>query len=316
MRRVLAACAIAALAATGAHAQGKDELWEVSSQMSMAGLPPGMGSQTQRVCLDKDPKKEATGRPDMQGCKIDDMKQSGHRMTMTMTCPQGKMYMERTYNAARTEYKGTMRMTTREGEMTMTMTGRKVGACDAQQARREQAAQVAAIQQQAKKAQADSDAAIARHCRTALDNMDVTSLGMLPQCKPSQAEYCKRYQTLDGFLKAKGDEKGAQLCNVARDPLQAKLCSQAVKQEHLPFLGRFCPVEGKALAQQHCAGRDFTSAPRDKYTQFCRSYLANRDLEPAPAAQGPAPTQADKAKQAVTDGVQQGINKLKGLFGR
>jgi hypothetical protein len=176
------------------------------------------------------------------------------------------------------------------------------------------------MQQQGKKAQADADAAMAKHCRTALDNMDATSLGMLPQCKPNQAEFCKRYQTLDGFLKAKGDDKAAQLCNVAREPLQASLCARAVKQEHLPFLGRFCPVEGKAYAQQHCAGRDFTSAPQDKYTQFCRSHLANRDLDggaPSSAAeQRPAPTQGEKAKQAVTDGVQQGINKLKGLFGR
>lgn len=316
MRRILAGCAIAALAAA-AHAQGKDELWEVTSQMNMAGLPPGMGSQTQRVCRDKDPKKEPASRKDMEGCKVTDMKESGNRFTMTMTCPQGTMVIDQTYNSARTEYKGTMKMKSREGDMTMTLSGRKVGSCDAAQARNEQAAQVAAVQQQAKKAQADGDAAIARHCRTAVDNMDATSLGMLPQCKPNQAEYCKRYQTLDGFLTAKGDDKGAQLCNVARDPLQASLCGRAVKQEHLPFLARFCPAEGKAFAQQHCAGRDFTSAPQDKYTQFCRSYLANRDLEDSGSAEArPAPTQADKAKQAVTDGVQQGLNKLKGLFGR
>jgi hypothetical protein len=242
---------------------------------------------------------------------------------MTMTCPQGTMVIDQTYNSARTEYKGTMKMTSREGDMTMNMSGRKVGSCDAKQARAEQNAQIAAMQQQGKKAQADADATMAKHCRTALDNMEATSLTMLPQCKPNQAEYCKRYQTLDGFLKAKGDEKGAQLCNVARAPLQSSLCARAVKQEHLPFLGRFCPVEGKAYAQQHCAGRDFTSAPQDKYTQFCRSYLANRDLEDSGSASGTAsgqqpaaPTKTEKAKQAVTDGVQQGINKLKGLFGR
>jgi hypothetical protein len=319
LRRILACSAALALAA-GVHAQGSDELWEVSSQMNMAGLPPGMGSTTQRICRDKDPKKEPASRKDMEGCKVTDMKESGNRFTMTMTCPQGTMVIDQTYNSARTEYKGTMKMKSREGDMTMNVSGRKVGSCNAQQARQEQAAQVAAMQQQGKKAQADADAAMAKHCRTALDNMDATSLGMLPQCKPNQAEFCKRYQTLDGFLKAKGDDKAAQLCNVAREPLQASLCARAVKQEHLPFLGRFCPVEGKAYAQQHCAGRDFTSAPQDKYTQFCRSHLANRDLDggaPSSAAeQRPAPTQGEKAKQAVTDGVQQGINKLKGLFGR
>ncbi len=319
MRRILAGCAALALAA-GAQAQGSDELWEVSTQMNMAGLPPGMGGSTQRVCRDKDPKKEPASRKDMEGCKVTDMKESGNRFTMTMTCPQGTMVIDQTYNSARTEYKGTMKMKSREGDMTMNMSGRKVGSCNAQQARKEQDAKVAALQQQGKKAQADADAAMAKHCRTALDNMDTASFSLVPQCKPNQPEFCKRYQTLDGFLKAKGDEKAAQLCNVARAPLQSSLCARAVKQEHLPFLGGFCPVEGKAYAQQHCAGRDFTSAPQDKYTQFCRSYLANRDLDGsgagAPAGEGPAPTKTEKAKQAVTDGVQQGINKLKGLFGR
>jgi hypothetical protein len=237
---------------------------------------------------------------------------------MTMTCPQGTMVIDQTYNSARTEYKGTMKMGSREGDMTMNMSGRKVGSCSAQQARNEQAAQVAAIQQQGKKAQADADAAMARQCNAALENMDTGVMSLLPACKPSHAEFCKRYQTLDGFLKAKGDEKAAELCNVAREPLQASLCTRAVKQDHLPFLGRFCPVEGKAYAQQHCAGRDFTSAPQDKYTQFCRSYLANRDLDgsPASAEKRPDASKTEKAKQAVTDGVQQGINKLKGLFGR
>ena len=317
MRRILAGCAALAFAA-GAQAQGSDELWEVSTQMNMAGLPPGMGGSTQRICRDKDPKKEPASRKDMEGCKVSDMKESGSRFTMTMTCPQGTMVIDQTYNSARTEYKGTMKMKSREGDMTMNMSGRKVGSCNAQQARNEQAAQVAAIQQQGKKAQADADAAMAKQCKTALENMDTGIMSLLPACKPNHAEFCKRYQTLDGFLKAKGDEKAAELCNVAREPLQASLCTRAIKQEHLPFLGRFCPVEGKAYAQQHCAGRDFTSAPQDKYTQFCRSYLANRDLDgsPASAEQRPDATKTEKAKQAVTDGVQQGINKLKGLFGR
>jgi hypothetical protein len=317
LRRILAGCAALAFAA-GAQAQGSDELWEVSTQMNMAGLPPGMGGSTQRICRDKDPKKEPASRKDMEGCKVSDMKESGSRFTMTMTCPQGTMVIDQTYNSARTEYKGTMKMKSREGDMTMNMSGRKVGSCNAQQARNEQAAQVAAIQQQGKKAQADADAAMAKQCKTALENMDTGIMSLLPACKPNHAEFCKRYQTLDGFLKAKGDEKAAELCNVAREPLQASLCTRAIKQEHLPFLGRFCPVEGKAYAQQHCAGRDFTSAPQDKYTQFCRSYLANRDLDgsPASAEQRPDATKTEKAKQAVTDGVQQGINKLKGLFGR
>ena len=117
--------------AASAYAQGSDELWEVSTQMNMAGLPPGMGGSTQRICRDKDPRKEAASRKDMEGCKVTDMKESGSRFTITMTCPQGTAVIDQTYNAARTEYKGTMRMTSRDGDMTMDMSGRKVGSCTA-----------------------------------------------------------------------------------------------------------------------------------------------------------------------------------------
>ena len=346
MIRIVAAGAALALAAA-VHAQGSDELWEVTSQMNMAGMPPGMGSTKQQICRDKDPKKEVTSRPDMQDCKVTDMKQSGNRFTMTMTCPRGTAVIDQTYNAARTEYKGTMKMTSREGDMTMNLSGRKVGSCDAKQARTEQAAAATAMQQQVASAQASAAAGVKQsedtqiaQCREAVETMDMGKLGIYAQCDrnaelcttmathqarvskactASKAEYCKRYQTLDGFLKAKGDERAAEICAVSRESTRLTLCTRAAREENLPFLGRFCPVEGKPYAQKHCVGLNFTGAPKTPVTDFCRSYLANRDLEEpksGTAAQQPAPSQAQKTKDAVTEGVSQGVNKLRGLFGR
>ena len=51
------------------------------------GMPagiPGMG-QTLQICADKDPKKAATQRPDMEKCKVGDVKESGNRVTMNVT---------------------------------------------------------------------------------------------------------------------------------------------------------------------------------------------------------------------------------------
>ena len=267
-----------------------------------------------------------------------------------MTCPDGTAVLENTYNAARTEYQGTMKMRTRDGEMTMNMTGRKLGSCDAQQARAETNAKVAAIKQQSEKAQADSAAHMQKahenevaNCQAAVDTMDMRKLGMYASCdenggycksmmqmeqtKPiaakcmaSQAEYCKRYQTMDGFLKAKGDEQAAKMCKVSAAQIKAAHCPQAAKAENLAYLGRFCPVEAKPLAQQHCVGRDYTSKAKDKYSSFCTAYLANADLEESSPRRAAAPAQQAEPKKdpkaAITEGVSQGVNKLKGLFGR
>jgi hypothetical protein len=98
-------------------------------------MPAGMGAMKQQVCQDKDPRKQGPQGPDMENCKVTDVKESGTRITVTMTCPRGKAVIDRTYNAARTEYKGTMKMASRDGEMTMDMSGRKIGTCDARKAR-------------------------------------------------------------------------------------------------------------------------------------------------------------------------------------
>ena len=79
--------------------------------------------------------------------------------------------------------------------------------------------------------------------------------------------------------------------------------------QSLAFLGRYCLAEAKPIAQQNCVGRDYTSKMGGKYDDFCTAYLAQASLE-KPAAQ-PA-----SVKDQATDQVKQGINKLKGLFGR
>lgn len=346
-----------------APAAGQDELWEVSSQMNVPGMPPGMGAATQQVCQDKDPSKQAVQGENMEKCKITDRKQSGNKITMTVTCPDSKAVIEHTYNAARTEYKGSMRMTSRDGDMTMTMSGRKIGACDAQQARRQRESQMAAIQgqvdQQAQAAKQQNDEQI-RQCAQAVETMDYARLGVYGQCRQQpelckamasnpatkpvvaacnarQAEFCKRYQTEGGFLKAKADPRAAEMCGVSVEQVKGNLCPGAAAKESLPFLGRYCLAEAKPVAEKHCAGRDYTAlragaGKRDKYDDFCMAYLSNASLaassrpsrasqsasQPAsqPAAAAAPAEQGSNPADAVTEGISQGINKLRGIFGR
>jgi hypothetical protein len=348
----------AVYAPLAASAAGNDELWEVSTQMNIPGMPAGMGGMTQQVCQDRDPRKQGPQGQDMEKCKVTDVKESGTRLTISMTCPQGRAVIERTFNTARTEYKGTMKMTTRDGDMIMNMSGRKIGACDAQQARRQQEASVAALTAQGERAQADAMATIKQsqdhqiqECAGAVETMNMGRFGIFSQCKQQpelckamsrdeggkrvaaacnahQAEFCRRYQTQEGFLKARGDERAAQMCGLSAQKVKASLCPGAAQSESLAFLARFCPAEAKPLAQKHCAGRNYTSAQGGKYASFCQTYLSNRDLEESDGERGTqaAARKADSAQgrepekkspgDAASEGISKGLDKLKGLFGR
>jgi len=345
MNRIVAGACVA-LACIGARAADNGELWEVTTQMNMAGMPAGMGNQTTRVCHEAgEPKKQAQGAV-RKDCKMSDVKQSGNRVTMTMTCPEGTAVMENVYNAAHTEYKGSMKMTMRDGkQMTMNMSGRKVGSCDVAQAKRERDEKIAT----AKRGSAEAQAAVAANEKMQLDNcakapaaMSLGLLGIYGQCTAmaggcesmlknestratatacmaNRSDLCKRYQTQEGFLKANGSEDIARECKVSRTALIASHCPRAAKSENLAFVGRYCPEEAKPIAQQHCVGRSYTSAARDKYSDFCSSYVARASLEEeaAPRRRAPQPAAAKPQPQdAVKEGVTQGINKLKGLFGR
>ena len=133
MKQILGGAFVAACLALlvgAASAAGSDDLWEVTTQMNIPGMPSGMGGQTRQVCTEKGDAKTAMAREDSK-CKVTDFKETGTRIQMTVQCPDGTGTIDNTYNAARTEYKGTMKMTSKQGEMTMAMQGRKVGTCDA-----------------------------------------------------------------------------------------------------------------------------------------------------------------------------------------
>jgi hypothetical protein len=338
---VLAACL--ALLAGAAVAAGTDELWEVSTQMNIPGMPAGMGGQTRQVCTEKGDPKKAMAREDSK-CKVTDLKETGTRIQMTVQCPDGTGTIDNTFNAARTEYKGTMKMTSKQGEMTMAMQGRKVGTCDATAAKAQQSAEMDKYKAQAAVGMAQMEAANKQQieaCKQAPVSMQLDKLGMYSQCSaepgscermaksPQTAEvakvcmasaqdYCTKYQTRDGFLKAsRWAEHTQKACKVDNAQLKTSFCAQASKSEDLPFLASQCPVEAKPIAQAHCAGRGYTSRVKDKWTDFCTTYLshAKPEDEAAPPASTATSIVKDPAK-ATSEAVNQGINKLKGLFGR
>jgi hypothetical protein len=339
MRTRFFAAAVLALPLAAA-AQNNGELWEISTQMNIPGMPAGMGGQTQRVCQGDDPERRAASDKDQKDCKVTDKKHTATRTTITMQCKQGTMTVDQQYNAARTEFKGSIKMTSKDGDFNMNTTGRKVGACNVQQAAKERDEKVAALQKEAAAATAAGAAAQkkfgesqVKQCTAAVDNMQFAGLGLYGQCykktdtrdcrdmakaypdaakicTAKAADFCKRYQTQEGFLKAKADENAAQMCGVTTASVKAAQCPKAAQGGSLAFLGAYCPVEAKPIAEVHCAGRDYTSKLGGKYARFCEAYLANADFEK------PQQSTAQKATDQVKQGVSKGIDKLKGFFGR
>jgi hypothetical protein len=310
--------------------------------MNIPGMPAGM-MPPQRVCQGDDPERAAQqqGR-EKKDCKVTDRKQSGTRTTISMSCSDGStMVIDQQFNAARTEFTSTMSLKSKkDGDMTMTQTGRKIGPCDAVAARKEQDAKMDKIKKEMAAMQAAgaaqqkqfADRQI-KQCADAAANMDWRGFGTFSQCGPKNtdasckaqldqmnrmspeiakscnarmAEYCKRYQTQEGFLKARADENAAQMCGVTTASIKEAECPKAAKSESLAFLGRYCLAEAKPIAQQNCVGRDYTSKMGGKYNDFCTAYLAQASLEKPPAS----------ATDQVKQGVSKGIDKLKGLFGR
>jgi hypothetical protein len=345
MGRGFFAAAVLALPLVAA-AQTKGELWEIT--MSIPGMPAGM-MQPQRVCQGDDPSRAATQDPSKKNCKVTGSKKTASGTTVTLSCPDGStMTIDQQYNAARTEFKSTMTSKGgRDGDLTMNMTGRKVGTCDAVAERKAQEAKVESAKKQVAAGMAASTAAIKEmsdnqikqcagyldkmqhlhlsnyyRCHTNKDDKQCRSLSQAyPEatkaCTANAVEFCKRLQTAEGFVRTSAKEDAAKMCGVSTASIIATQCPRVAKtQSPLVFLGAHCPVEAKPIAEVHCAGRDYTSRNGGKYARFCEAYLANNEFERQRVQSKGSSEQPKSQTEKAAEGVSKGIDRLRGLFGR
>jgi len=100
-------------------------------------------------------------------------------------------------------------------------------------------------------------------CKSEMQTSNQVSPEIAKSCNARAAEFCKRYQTQEGFLKAKADENAAQLCGVTTASVKAAQCPKAAQGGSLAFLGAYCPVEAKPVAQKSTADIKVASVKRD-----------------------------------------------------
>jgi len=116
-------------AATGQNGTG--DLWQVTSQMSMVGLPIQLPAQTQQVCSAKQWTAPPAGSGPDQTCKSTEFKMTGNTATWKITCqsPPTTGVGQITRNGA-DAYSGSIKFTSTSGDMTINLTGRRVMDCN------------------------------------------------------------------------------------------------------------------------------------------------------------------------------------------
>ncbi len=286
----LIALVAAAVCAAGTALAATGDMWEVTSQMTMEGMPPGMGmpAQTRRVCSAKEWTKPPVSQDD-RSCETTDFRGSPTKTSWKMRCDgmTGDGEIHRTSPDA---YTGWIKMTASEGTMTMNLSGRRVGDCDAGEAKKESDAQVARVEAQLAQGQRASEDAQKQMCAMPANAVDLRLFHMYATLctEPSyKASFCDKVKSYDGFKIAckrnSADTENsfvsvAKFCGADAQTLTRAACPHAVKTKDLDTVGRCCPTEAQALAVEHCAGRSYTSMGPDGYGGFCATFA--EDLLP------------------------------------
>ncbi len=119
--------------ASPAVAQGKDDLWEVTSKMEMPGMPMAMPTQVNRVCSARNRKDEDL-IPKQSDCRMVDGKRTGNTFTYRMECSGNHAStVNGTITFGDNAYDGKMHMVMKGSNdaMDMTFSGKRVGDCTA-----------------------------------------------------------------------------------------------------------------------------------------------------------------------------------------
>lgn len=121
---------LAALFSNFALAAGSDELWEMTIKMDMPGMP--MPAMTQTVCQPKGAAYKPGNVSHQKHCETTDLKVSGDTTSWKMHC-SGRDAMDGSGEVIRSgnTLQGSMKMSSKDMQMTQVISGKRVGTCQA-----------------------------------------------------------------------------------------------------------------------------------------------------------------------------------------
>jgi hypothetical protein len=107
----------------------KGNLWETTSQMSMDGMPMQMPANKRQVCTKKD-QSEPPGNA-QRNCTNTSYQRVGNKVTWHVQCTGPAMTgMGQIVYSGTDSYAGFIKFISEQGNMTINLTGKKVGECD------------------------------------------------------------------------------------------------------------------------------------------------------------------------------------------
>lgn len=130
----LAACVMPLLQADE-PAKVPGELWDVTTQMTMEGMPNLIPAQKSKVCSPKEWTEPPGGMDARQKCTNTSFAMTGNKATWKTHCEgppemtgEGEIIRE-----SDTTYAGTIKLTSPDGVMTVKLNGKKIGDCEVKQ---------------------------------------------------------------------------------------------------------------------------------------------------------------------------------------
>jgi hypothetical protein len=205
-------------------------------------------------------------------------------------------------------------------DMTQNFSGRKLGACTYEDPRKRH------------------DATMAQHCGQALDQMNTYMFtDPASPCKAQKPEFCARVERLAQDMRDPQVYRTTvrqrsdwtmmmQACGQNGAAVTSAACQRSIGARDFAFTAEFCEADARALAAQHCTGRDYTAIMSSEYAPLCRRFASELRpqqppqrsytpppqpaprTQPAPAAQQPAGV-TDAAKEGLSEGVKEGLKE-------
>lgn len=283
-------------------------LWENGVEISAMGMK--MPMQTTQTCQPREWREPPGAQQQDSECKMQELKQSPSRISWKVKCTgkdaasgSGEINFQ-----GETRYSGVIRMTTKEGDSVMNLTGKRLGACDYSKP-------------QAPK-MADTAKLMGAQCQHSVDKLEAAVFLHSDVCNSHKRAFCDRMGSIDAVQQAARGGASIQEIAAACGKNAEGWCIQAGATDRFEFVGQHCPQQKQELVKKHCEGRDYTALMGSESAGFCSDQVerpSGKSAREGRARRAEAPVDAvrnvqeDPAK--AVEAIGQGVQKLKGMFG-